>query len=43
MICHNCKHEWKYKGNSVYYATCPKCHYKVRVYTLESKVDGDEE
>lgn len=31
MECHNCHHKWDYKGNSKVYATCPVCHYKVRV------------
>ena len=30
ITCHHCKHEWNYKGNSKY-ATCPECHYKVKV------------
>lgn len=31
MKCHNCDHEWDYGGDSEYYATCPRCHYKVKV------------
>lgn len=29
--CKNCGYEWEYKGNSEYYATCPRCLYKVRL------------
>ncbi len=29
MKCHNCGHEWEYKG-SYWYATCPSCHSKVK-------------
>lgn len=33
LKCHNpeCGHEWEYKGNSKFYASCPVCHYKVRI------------
>jgi len=31
LTCQNCKHEWEYGGRSKYYASCPVCHYKVRV------------
>ena len=40
VICHNCGHEWNYKGNSEFYATCPSCYYKVN---LEKNKVGDEE
>ena len=36
--CHHCEHEWEYKGNSDYYATCPNCHYKVNIE--KNKVKG---
>lgn len=29
--CGKCGHEWEYKGDSKYYATCPHCLNKVRV------------
>lgn len=31
LTCHNCGYTWDYGGNSDYYATCPRCHYKVPV------------
>lgn len=31
MKCQNCKYIWDYGGNGTYYATCPRCHYKVNV------------
>ena len=37
LKCKNCKHEWDYNGKSLYYATCPACHYKVRVERLPRK------
>ena len=31
LKCNNkkCLYEWEYKGNSKFYATCPRCHYQV--------------
>ncbi|MEM3769353.1 MAG: hypothetical protein QXE37_04885 [Nitrososphaerales archaeon] len=29
--CQHCGHEWDYKGKSEYYASCPRCMYKVRI------------
>lgn len=31
MICQHCDYEWDYGGDSEYYASCPRCHYKVKV------------
>lgn len=31
LTCQNCSHTWDYTGESDYYATCPRCHYKVKV------------
>jgi len=31
LKCNHCKHKWKYKGKEIYYATCPKCLYKVNL------------
>ncbi len=29
--CHHCGYRWNYRGESAFYATCPRCHYKVRI------------
>ncbi len=34
-----CLYKWNYKGNSKFYATCPKCMYKVHI---KFKVDKKE-
>jgi len=26
-----CEHEWEYKGNSRFYACCPKCKSSIRI------------
>ena len=31
LECKSCGYEWDYKGQSDYYATCPNCHYKVKI------------
>ena len=33
LKCQNkkCKHEWDYKGKSKFYATCPRCLYKLNI------------
>ncbi len=31
LECKSCGYEWDYKGESDYYATCPNCHYKVKI------------
>lgn len=31
LICHNCQYKWEYKGESQFYATCPRCRYNVRI------------
>lgn len=36
--CQHCGYEWEYGGSSEYYATCPRCLYKVPV-----PEDGAEE
>ena len=32
LKCHKCDREWNYKGDSVWYASCPRCLYKVKVF-----------
>lgn len=31
LTCQNCQYEWDYGGKSEWYASCPRCHYKVRI------------
>jgi DNA-directed RNA polymerase subunit RPC12/RpoP len=31
LKCRNCRHIWEYRGKSKWYATCPRCKWKVRV------------
>jgi hypothetical protein len=31
LKCQHCFHEWEYKGVGAFYASCPRCHYKVKV------------
>jgi DNA-directed RNA polymerase subunit RPC12/RpoP len=38
--CHNCQHEWEYGGNSDFYVTCPKCHYKIFVGVRKNATDS---
>lgn len=37
LKCSHCKHEWDYKGKAKYYATCPKCLYKVKLKSEDKK------
>ena len=31
MECQHCNYRWDYLGDNEYYATCPRCRYKVRI------------
>ena len=33
IICTNkkCQYEWNYRGDALFYTTCPKCMYKVNI------------
>ena len=42
MKCHNCGYEWDYKGKSKYYATCPRCHYKVNVQKMGDQKEAKQ-
>ena len=35
--CKKCNHYWNYKGKSKYYATCPNCYNKVRLFREKKK------
>ncbi len=40
--CKKCGYEWDYSGESDYYATCPKCHYKVNISAKAKVVPAHE-
>lgn len=31
LVCKRCQYKWKYRGNSVWYCSCPKCRTAVSV------------
>ena len=31
LKCGHCSYEWEYNGTKKFYATCPDCHYKVKI------------
>jgi len=31
FVCQHCEYKWDYQGENEYYATCPRCRYKVRI------------
>jgi Zn finger protein HypA/HybF involved in hydrogenase expression len=31
MNCKRCLYQWIYKGNGIYYTSCPKCHTTVNI------------
>jgi DNA-directed RNA polymerase subunit RPC12/RpoP len=31
LACQHCGYKWRYKGSNPHMATCPHCHYGVRV------------
>lgn len=31
MKCQHCGYEWEYKGSAPFYASCPRCLYKVKI------------
>jgi ribosomal protein S27E len=34
LECNKCNHEWKYKGKSKFYVTCPECYNKINIKRL---------
>ncbi len=38
----DCKHEWKYKGNSKHYVTCPSCYRKINTQKLKGGKEQNE-
>jgi len=32
-----CEYEWDYKGEGKFYATCPRCLYKVKIKKLKGE------
>lgn len=43
LECQNCGNEWDYQGESDYYATCPNCHYKVKIPAKAEVVAPEKE
>ncbi len=43
LECKSCGYEWDYQGESDYYATCPNCHYKVKISAQAEVVKPDFE
>ncbi|MFO7991050.1 MAG: DUF1660 family phage protein [Thermoplasmata archaeon] len=41
LKCKNCGHGWDYKGESKFYATCPNCHYKVKISAKANVISPD--
>lgn len=37
LSCKRCKYDWDYSGKAIFWATCPKCLGKVRIYIKEKK------
>ena len=31
LVCQHCDYRWDYQGENEYYATCPRCRYKVKI------------
>jgi len=31
LKCNHCSYEWEYKGLQLYYASCPRCMYKINI------------
>jgi NADH-quinone oxidoreductase subunit E len=31
LLCQHCNYRWDYQGENRFYATCPRCRYKVRI------------
>jgi hypothetical protein len=46
LHCNHCEHEWKYTGASIFYTSCPKCRYNVRIVNLKEnspQIQDEEE
>ena len=43
LKCKHCDYEWDYGGSQKFYATCPQCHYKVKIDKSILKVSDKEE
>ncbi|MFH1327610.1 MAG: NAD(P)H-dependent oxidoreductase subunit E [Candidatus Bathyarchaeota archaeon] len=40
ITCRHCGYAWNYQGDGGYYATCPRCRYKVKISTKVREVKG---
>jgi len=43
LTCNHCDYTWEYGGSQKYYATCPQCHYKVKIDKSILKVSESKE
>jgi hypothetical protein len=43
LTCQHCEYEWDYKGKAMFYATCPRCLYKVKIPIMEIRKEIVEE
>ncbi|MFP4001290.1 MAG: DUF1660 family phage protein [Thermoplasmata archaeon] len=41
LECKSCGYEWDYQGESDFYATCPNCHYKVKISAKAEVIKPD--
>jgi NADH-quinone oxidoreductase subunit E len=38
LICQHCDYKWDYQGDNEYYATCPRCRYKVKISEYKANI-----
>lgn len=36
MKCTHCKKEWRYKGNAIYFISCPNCKKRIKILDDEN-------
>ena len=40
LLCQHCAYKWDYHGENRFYATCPRCRYKVRIPEESARIVG---
>jgi len=40
LLCKHCAYKWDYHGENRFYATCPRCRYKVRIPEESARIVG---
>ncbi len=40
LLCQHCTYKWDYHGENRFYATCPRCRYKVRISEESARIVG---